>query len=173
MSHSNNTQDEPTLVTNRTLDIVVAVLFLVVAELVIFDCVRLGFGWNPDGPAPGYFPFYVAVAMALASLVNLYRAFTTEEEDADGSFVTKPAFKRVLQVLIPTIVYVLAIEYLGIYVASAIFIMGFMFAFGRDQGIVKTVGVGIGVPLALFMMFEKWFLVPLPKGPLEAMLGLG
>ncbi len=173
MSHNNNAKNEPTLVTNRTLDIVVAVLFLVVAEIVIFDCVRLGFGWNSDGPAPGYFPFYVAVAMALASLVNLYRAFTTVEEDADEAFVTTPAFIRVLQVLIPTIVYVFAVGYVGIYVASAIFIMGFMFAFGRDQGIVKTVGIGIGVPLALFMMFEKWFLVPLPKGPLEAMLGLG
>jgi hypothetical protein len=27
------------------------------------------------------------------------------------------------------------------------------------------------VPLTLFMMFERWFLVPLPKGPLEAWLG--
>lgn len=172
MSHSNNTQDEPTLVTNQTLDIVVAALFLVVSELVIFDCVRLGFGWNSDGPAPGYFPFYVAVAMALASLVNLYRAFTMSADDASEAFVSKPAFKRVLQVLFPTIVYVFAVEYLGIYVASAIFIMGFMFVFGGDQGIVRTVGIGLGVPLALFLMFEKWFLVPLPKGPLETLLGL-
>ena len=48
---------------------------------------------------------------------------------------------------------------------------------GRDifaaimQGGRISLAVGIGVPLALFLMFERWFLVPLPKGPLEALLG--
>jgi hypothetical protein len=35
-----------------------------------------------------------------------------------------------------------------------------------------TLGVAIGVPVLAFLMFEKWFLVPLPKGPIEELLGL-
>jgi hypothetical protein len=31
--------------------------------------------------------------------------------------------------------------------------------------------VSLGVPLAVFLIFEKWFLLPLPKGPIEAYLG--
>jgi hypothetical protein len=27
------------------------------------------------------------------------------------------------------------------------------------------------VPLVVFVVFERWFLVPLPKGPLEALFG--
>jgi putative tricarboxylic transport membrane protein len=172
MSHSNNTEDEPTLVTNQTLDIAVAAIFLLLSEIVIFDSLRIGASWGADGPGAGYFPFYVAVLMAGASLVNLYRALTMGAEEASEAFVSKPAFVRVLQVLVPSIVYVFLIEFLGIYVASAIFIMGFMLAFGRDQGIIRTVGVGLGVPFVLFLMFEKWFLVPLPKGPLEALFGM-
>jgi putative tricarboxylic transport membrane protein len=76
----------------------------------------------------------------------------------------------VLAVLVPSIVYVALIGYIGIYVASGIFIMLFMVVIGR-QNPLKAVGVGAAVPLALFFMFEKWFLVPLPKGPLEAWLG--
>ena len=165
--------DEPALVSNRAVDIVVGLLFLLVGAVFIYDSNRLGFGWREgEGPAPGYFPFYIAIAMVAASVINLVRAAFTVKQDAGEAFVSTIGFSRVLQVLIPTIIYVGLIQYLGIYVASAIFIMGFMMVFGRE-GIVKTVGVGLGVPLALFFMFERWFLVPLPKGPLEAMLGFG
>lgn len=171
MSNGNEGQDGPALVSVRTLDIAVALIFLVLSAIVIFDSNRLGFGWREgEGPAPGYFPFYVAVLMAGASMVNLVRAIGLTGEDAAEAFVSKPAFTRVLQVLLPTIAYVGLIQFLGIYMASAIFIMGFMTVFGRTS-IIKTVGVGVGVPLVLFLMFERWFLVPLPKGPLEALLG--
>jgi hypothetical protein len=32
--------------------------------------------------------------------------------------------------------------------------------------------LAIGVPAVAYVMFEKWFLVPLPKGPIEDLLGL-
>jgi hypothetical protein len=35
----------------------------------------------------------------------------------------------------------------------------------------RALPVGVGVAVALFFLFEKWLLVPLPKGPLEAWLG--
>lgn len=164
-------EESEALVSNRAVDIVVALLFLAVSAVVIFDSARLGFGWREgEGPAPGYFPFYVALLMAIASLVNLARATILAGGDKDEGFVSKVGFSRVMQVLLPTIAYVGLIQFLGIYVASAIFIMGFMMVFGRDS-LVATLGVGIGVPLLLFLMFERWFLVPLPKGPLEAMFG--
>jgi hypothetical protein len=34
-----------------------------------------------------------------------------------------------------------------------------------------TTAVALGVPLAFFLVFERWFLVSLPKGPLEAFFG--
>jgi hypothetical protein len=37
---------------------------------------------------------------------------------------------------------------------------------------VLTVPVAVGVPLVFFIVFERWFLVPLAKGPLERLLGL-
>lgn len=169
------TEDEPeghSLVSNRTMEIVVALILLGISGVVILDTMRLGIGWiEGQGPASGYFPFYIAIALAAGSLVTLVQAILGKTDDADGSFVSGVALMRVLTVLLPSIVFVLLIEYLGIYVASAIFIAFFMATVGRE-GIVRSVLVGLFVPLALFMLFEKWFLVPLPKGPLEAMLGL-
>ena len=173
----NDGEDEgPGIVSNKTMEIVVALLLLTLSAIVIYDSNRIGFGWQEgQGPAPGYFPFWVAVILGVSSLINLYNAIS--RGDPDG-FVSGPAFKRVLAVLVPTAVYIALIggvgpiPGLGIYVASFLFIAGFMMAVGGD-GLVKSALVGIAIPLWLFFMFERWFLVPLPKGPLEAALGLG
>jgi hypothetical protein len=166
------------LVSNRTMEIVVALVLLAGAAIVIYDSVRIGFGWREgEGPAPGYYPFWVAAILAFASMVNLVKAALGH--GAGEIFVTLRPFGRVLAVLVPSIVFValiggigigpIEIPGVGIYVASAVFIFFFMIAVGRENPI-KAAGVSVGVPLLLFFMFEKWFLVPLPKGPLEAWL---
>ena len=157
------------LLSNRTAEIVVALLFLCGSAIVIYDCVRLGFGWRDDGPAPGFFPFWVAALMGVASVFNL--AYAIGDRAEGETFVSARPLLRVLAVLVPSIVYIGLIGVLGIYVASALFILVFLIAIGREN-IFKSILVSLLVPGFLFLMFEKWFLVPLPKGPLEAWLGL-
>ena len=157
------------LVSNRTMDVLVALLLLGGCAIVIYDSMRLGFSWREgEGPAPGYFPFYIAVILGVSSVINLVSALLGRGRDQ--IFVSLRPFGRVLAVLIPSLVYVGLIQYLGIYAASALFIFCFMVVIGRENPF-KALLVSLLVPLALFLMFEKWFLVPLPKGPLEAYLG--
>jgi putative tricarboxylic transport membrane protein len=163
-------RDEPALVSMRTADIVVACLFLVASAIVISDSIRLGFHWKPnEGPAPGYFPFYIAVAMAIASAINLARAVISKSE-ADETLTTRTGVFRMSAIFIPAVIYVFATSYIGIYVASAIYIAAFMYFFGKFA-IWKALAVALSISFVSFMMFEVWFLVPLPKGPLEAALG--
>lgn len=179
MQDNDSADDSRPLATNRGMDVLVAILLLGVCAVFIFDSSRLGFNWREgEGPAPGYFPFYVAVILGISSLVNLASAMLVR--GAGEVFVSARPFGRVLAVLIPSLIYVamiggisigpLEVPGLGIYVASGIFIMAFMILIGRENPL-KALGVSIAVPVALFLMFEKWFLVPLPKGPLEAWLG--
>jgi len=179
MSHDEDRGSEPQLVSTRTMEIVVALILLAVAGIVIFDSTRLGFNWREgEGPAPGYFPFYVAMILGISSLVNLASAVLGR--GAGEIFVSARPFSRVLAVLGPSLIYVALIggisvgpinlPGLGIYVASGLFIIACMILIGRENPL-KALGVGVAVPVALFLMFEKWFLVPLPKGPLEAWLG--
>lgn len=170
MQQEDGSSDEPRLVSNRTMDIVAALLFLAVAGLVIMDSVRLGFGWQDGvGPGAGYFPFYIALIMGGASLVNLVRALVQAQVPGE-TFVSRPAFAQVLAVLLPLLVFAVAIAFIGIYVSAAIFITLFMMYFG-SYAVYRAAPVGLAVALVLFFLFEKWFLVPLPKGPLEAWLG--
>ena len=161
--------NSPSIVSHRTMEIVVALLFLGVAAVVIADSLRIGAGWiDPDGPQAGYFPMRIGVIMAIASAVTLVQNILGRV--GHRSFVDRHALGQVLIVLIPAALYVLILDHTGIYVASAIYIAGFMSYMGRYK-LVTSVAVGIGVSVALFFMFEIWFLVPLPKGPLEEWLG--
>ena len=153
------------------MDIVVALALLVVAGIVIMDSLRLGVRWRPiEGPAAGYFPFYIGVLLTISSVVTLVRAYY-DKAAGEETFVTKAAFRSVLAVLIPLVVYIVALGFIGIYVASAIYIALFMWHFGKYP-IQTGAGIGVAISVALFLMFEVWFLVPLPKGPLEDLLGL-
>lgn len=170
MNPDNDGPAEPALVSNKTMEIVVALILIAGSGLVIYDSIRIGRGWEEgSGPAPGYFPFYMALFLAIAAGINFFAAAMSRKDDG-GVFISRPAFVRVLSIAGPTLAFIAAIEWLGIYVASALFIAVFMIAFGK-QAVWRALLVGAAIPFVLFLMFERWFLVPLPKGPLEAALG--
>jgi putative tricarboxylic transport membrane protein len=167
---SNEEAEERPLVSYRTLDIAVAIFFLIVAAIVITDSLRLGIAWKPaEGPQPGLFPFYIVVAMAIASLVNLAQALP-HSPDGEKIATTVPGIRRMAAIFVPAVLFVLATNYIGIYVSAAIYIGTFMVFFGKFP-VWKAMAVSLGIAIVNFMMFEVWFLVPLPKGPLETALG--
>jgi len=155
----------------KSAEIVVAALFLLLGAIVVWDSVRLGARWGDDGPQAGYFPFYIALLVCLSSAVNLVAA-ALKKRDADRTFVEVAQLKLVLSVLIPSVIYVALIAWLGIYVASAIFVGFFMRWLGKYPW-WKVAAVSIGNSVVFFLIFELWFKVPLPKGPLENLLGVG
>ena len=132
---------------------------------------RLGARWGEDGPQAGYFPFYIGLLVCISAVVNLAMALVNRK-DAERDFVELDKLKLVLAVLIPSAIYVAAISWTGIYVASAIFIAFFMRWLGKYPW-WKVAAVSIGTMVVFFLIFESWFKVPLPKGPLENLLGVG
>ena len=175
MSESNEAGGTPDRAATsvRTMDLVTAAVIFAAGAIVVWDSVRLGAKWGPDGPEAGYFPYYIGLVLCISSVVNFVGAWLKRQHK---TFVGVGSLKSILSVIVPTIVYVLLIggvgplPQLGIYVASALFIALFMKWLGK-YGWVNTVVVSIAVPVAFFVLFEIWFKVPLPKGPLEAALG--
>jgi hypothetical protein len=170
---SDQTESERSLVSIRTMEIATAIGIIVFAAVVMISNYELGAGWDSSGPESGYFPFYVGlillvsgVAILIGELTEIIKGRVSEA----GSFVDTGPFVQVLRIFIPMIVYVIGVVYIGIYVSTAIFIGTFMVWLGKYRVIVAAL-FGIGIAVALFLTFEVWFLVPLPKGPLENMLG--
>jgi hypothetical protein len=175
MSTPQEEDNSPGVVSTRTMEIVTAVVLLVLSAVVIQDSLRVGAGWaDTEGPRAGYFPFYIGIFLAFASLVTLIKAIRAgkkaDQTDDAEPFVTAQKLRRVLLVLGPMIVFIFAVGFLGIYVSSAFYIIAFMIYFGKYR-VPTSIIVGVVVAIALFLMFEIWFQVPLPKGPLEDLLG--
>jgi hypothetical protein len=157
----------------RVWEAVVAAAFFIFGAVVVWDSRRLGAEWGSDGPQAGYFPFYIGLIICIASVANLIAAFRTGARGRKA-FVTWGQLKMVLTVMVPCTVYVALIANpvysLGIYEASAVFIAFFMRYLGKYDW-PRIFAVSLGVMVVFFLMFEVWFKVPLPKGPIEALLG--
>ena len=148
-----------------------AALFFIFGCIVITDSVRLGFGWQEvHGPRPGYFPFYIGLIICIASLVNIVLALRLPAAQ-NKAFVERGQLKMVLTVLIPTAIYAALVTWIGIYVASALFIGFFMRWLGKYPW-WKVALVSVTTVVLFYFIFEVWFKVPLPKGPLETLLGI-
>jgi hypothetical protein len=151
----------------RTADIVTASLLMSLGCLVMYDAARLGFGWGPDGPQSGFFPAWLAIIMMSCCVVIIIQAVRKADTTP---FVTREQLGPVLKVLWPATVAVALMHFIGLYVASAIYMAFYMRWVGRHSWLTVLL-IAVGLPVATFFVFELWFLVPMPKGPLEAWLG--
>lgn len=166
-----NQTEQRSVVSMRTMEIIVAVALFAFGAVIAWESWRLGARWADDGPQAGYFPFYIGVIIAIASLATLIQALLRRTPGAGNSFVERGQLRLVLSVLLPALVYVLVIQWFGIYLASAIYIAVFMVWLG-NYAWWKAVLLGIAVSIGVFLMFEIWFKVPLHKGTLYNPLSL-
>jgi hypothetical protein len=143
----------------------VAALVLLMGVVVTTASWKLGAGWMSDGPGAGYFPFYIGVILCISGAGTMYQALLGKNRNHE-IFVDGEQIKRVLTVLIPAAIYVGAIQLVGMYVASAIYIAVFMIVLGKFSR-VKSVILGVVIAALFFGMFEVWFKVPLEKGMLN------
>ena len=151
------------------LDLVVAAIIFGLGALVGWDSYRIGASWGADGPQTGYFPFYIGLITCICGAAVFVQGLLKLGTDK-SVFVTPEQFKQVLVILVPSTVYVLGVQLIGIYISSAIFIALFMRIAGKYSWLRSTV-VGLGVSVSAFVMFEIWFKIPLTKGPIENLLG--
>lgn len=162
----------------RAADLITTAVLMLVGGVVIVDAVRLGIGWGNDGPKSGFFPFWLAsvlIACCAGVLVQTIRKGATKP------FVTREQLVPVLTMLGPAVAFVVLttgvsvfdttlLPAAGLYVASALYLVLSMRWLG-DHRWPTVVLLAVGVPVVTFLIFERWFLVPMPKGPLEAWLG--
>jgi putative tricarboxylic transport membrane protein len=162
-------EDSPAVVSSATIEIIVSILLLALAVTLGYDNWRTGISWESTGPEPGYFPFYLSVILAGGSLYGLIAALVTRRA-ATETFVTRAQARRVMAVFVPTLLFCLVMQFLGLYVASFFLIAGFMRAVGKIA-LWKSLLTALVFTAIMFVTFDIAFDVIMPKGPLEAAFG--
>lgn len=155
-------------IANTAMEVGTSLVLAGLAAVAIWDSRRIGAGWTEEGPQSGYFPFWIALILLCASAGTMWQALRTKE---GGLFLTWTQARLVWSVLLPLTVYVVASQVIGIYVASALLVGYCMVALGGFRWSTAVLS-GLATALVVYVTFEVWFLVALPKGPLEEMLGL-
>ncbi len=154
---------------HRAVEIGVAVATLIFGAVVVIGSLSAGIGWSFEGPEPGFFPFYIALFIIGGSIINFYQIW--QEPSGGRPFATWEELRRVMSVVIPTAAYVALVPNLGMYVSSMLLIGVFMIWLGKYSW-TMTLPIAFGIPAFAYIVFERWFMIPLPKGPIEYWLGL-
>ncbi|MGJ4891090.1 tripartite tricarboxylate transporter TctB family protein [Bradyrhizobium sp. HKCCYLRH3099] len=153
---------------HKAVELGVTLAIALFGVVVIIGSVKAGINWGAEGPRAGFFPFYVGLFIVVSSAMNVRN---TLREDDGGLFAEWTQLRQVMSVVVPTAIYVGALPFTGLYLASMIFIAWFMRWLGK-YGWLTVAAVAIGMPVVTYLIFERWFMVPLPKGPVEEWLGL-
>src|ERR1700716_2807612 len=161
--------DSPAVTSTRVADVTVSLLLLVLAATLGFDNWRTGIAWDSTGPEAVYFPFYLSVILGGASLYGLVSTFLARKQ-ASETFVTRAQLRRVMAVFVPTLLFCLATQFLGLYVASFFLIAAFMRMVGKIA-LWKSLLTAFMFTAVMFVTFDIAFDVIMPKGPLEAAFG--
>ena len=152
----------------RSVEVGVTIATALFGLIIIVGSLQVGIGWGAEGPKSGFFPFYLGVIIVVSSAVNLIEA---ARRSGEKTFADWSQLRQVLAITIPTAIYVAVIPWAGIYVSSVFLIAVFMMWLGSYRPLY-AVALAVLIIVATYLVFEKWFLVPLPKGPVEDFLGL-
>jgi hypothetical protein len=155
----------------RKADIGFAILLLALAVLVAGASLQLDIGWGLNGPEGGFFPFWLAVGLGICCLVILGQAIWRSSPAANPPLVRPGGWVPILKVALPATAMVALTEMIGLYPAAALYIAFYMRWIGKHHWLLVLM-VSIGVPLCSYVIFDKWFLIPMPKGWWGEHLGL-
>jgi hypothetical protein len=155
----------------RKADVICAMVLLAIGAVVCYDASRQGvFGWGSTGPEAGMYPFLLGLGVILGSLVIIGQTFLrSRRTKEDKPFMPPGALKPVLYVGIPAALMVFLTEFIGLYLAAGLYLAVYMRWIGRHRWI-SVAAVSILLPLAGYVLFDKWFQIPLPEGSLAAYL---
>ena len=157
------------MISRRSMEIATATATAITGLVAILGSLELGTSWSEHGPEAGYFPFWVGLILFAASLWNGIRASLAGH--ASEEFLSREQAMRVLSFVGPMAAFVLGSVFLGSYVASTLYLV-WMACRQGGLSLPRGIALGLGFSLALYVIFEIVFQVPLHKGPLEAMLGI-
>ena len=159
----------------RKANLGVAIFLFLIGVIVMYDAVRLGFRWVPGfGPGAGYLPFYLALGIIICTgifIVKQIRQLSKEGFVGDKRLIQEGGLKPILWVLIPSTVMVILTSIIGLHFAAFVFLFFYMRKVG-DIGWLECALVSILFPVGMYLVFDRFFLIPLPDGMLGAYLKL-
>lgn len=159
------------MISRRALEVLTAGLTGAFGVAVVVSSLDNGIGWSTAGVDAGTFPFLTGIIIVVGSLYNLVRGVLPAASLAGVPVaITAIELRRLAGLFVPAAIFVAAIPMIGMYVASAGYVFAVL-ALPKHQSLPRSLAMAVATPLALYVVFERMFLVTLPHGTLAAAIG--
>jgi len=143
---------------------------LLFGAAIVFGAIEYEVGWGERGPEPGYFPFWMGLLIMAGSLGTLIETIVKRAANT-GAALTWAQGRRVVSFVWPILAFLVVTNLLGLYVAMVLYLFTVMVMHGAYRAL-PALAVSVGTAVTFYILFDKWLMVPLMKGPIEAWLGI-
>jgi hypothetical protein len=152
------------------MEIAAAVFTAALGAIISLGSLRHGISWTPEGPAAGFFPFYIGCLIMLGSLGNLVQA-TLARRTLLGEFIPRSRIAEVVAFFLSIVAFAVLVALLGLYVGTAIYLSAVTMWKAKLRPL-RAALLGVGTAVFLFSSLEYSFNQPLPKGPQLGAVGI-
>ena len=154
--------------TVRTAELIMGVALLLASFGLMWNVLSddLTIGWlEGRGPGAGMWPFWLSAGMALTSvwtIVRWFRGITPESRNEDPYIDPETVF--MVGITISAIFFLLVLtNIIGLYFSMMLFLLFYVKGIGRHSWRL-TLAVVLGMPVAIYMLFEVALNKYLPRG---------
>ena len=154
------------MISRRALEVTTATLTGMFGAVVVVSSIDNGIGWSTAGVDAGTFPFLTCLIVLLGSLWNLARGCLQGRQVA----ISSSRLRQLTALFAPALVFVGSIPLIGVYLASACYMLGTLSLLQRLP-LRRSLAIAVATPLALYLVFERVFQVSLPHGVLGDVIG--
>lgn len=147
----------------RIADLFVALLLLAFGVAVVIQAKSVGAGWIRGRPEAGFIPYWLGIALISLCLFVLAQTLWRWKRTGEPFFTNSEGMWSVVKVASTALLALPLIYYAGFYAASAIYLLIYTRWVGKHRW-HSTVLISIGIPVGLYIVFERWLLILLPRG---------
>lgn len=148
----------------RNAEIAIAVLFIGIASIGIWDALRLGIGAvGVSGPQAGFIIFWLSMLQLIMAGVILYQGIRRKKAE-ESFFINREAAIETGYVALTAFGFCLLMGLLGTYIAIFAYSLVFTWWLGKCHW-YSIIGLAVIMTLAFYYGFEQGLMIPLPKSP--------
>jgi putative tricarboxylic transport membrane protein len=138
-------------------------LFILFAVFIGFESIKYPIG-TIDNPGPGFLPLFLAVAMTVMAIILTVRVWTIGTAKIHGLFwPEKGGLSKVSITFVTILLFTALLEITGYMINIFFLFLILLRPIGRQKW-TWSIAISIGATLVSYLLFDKWLMIPLPRG---------
>jgi putative tricarboxylic transport membrane protein len=148
----------------RTAEIIIALLFIGLAIVCLFDALKLGISAiGTNGPQAGFILFWLGILQLGMAAIILFQGIRKKKTE-ETFFINREAAIEAGYVALTSGVFCLLMQLLGTYIAIFLYCIVFSWWLGKCRWFT-IIALPVIMALSFYYGFEYGLMIPLPKSP--------